>query len=226
MLRRKIFVSLVQCSLLVLCLVPQAAALGAETNLPNTASCLSANAGTETAMSATALAPSIQDVWMQQGGARLYYSALYGARQQYTGGASRIDPACSPLLPPMRAWGAPQPKKRSVPRRVAKAAVPCPEVVAPVAVVGADAAASTSKGGAAAATAAASAASSAAQSRAEAIAKAKAASAAEAATMARTAKSKPAKAAKPAATSPAPAQVEEAAAAASTVDTAPRTTAP
>lgn len=203
----KIFVCSVQSILMLLCLVPSAMALGPETNLPNSPSCPPAAAGSDPSAAA---APTIEDVWMRQGGARLYYSALYGARQQYTGGSSRIDPACSPLLPPMRAWGAPAPKKRTV-RKAAQAAVPCPETDKTVAAgtsakQAAPAIATTSKGGSSAVKAANSGASSAAQSRAEAIAKAKAASAAEAAAIARAPKAKPASAkaaaAKPAAASP------------------------
>lgn len=125
---RTFFVCLVQCLLLLLCLVPLACALGTERPLPDTL-CPQTGTGSATA------APSIDDVWMKHGGARLYYSALYGARQQYTGGATRIDPACSPLLPPLRAWGTPEAKKPVKARRSAKAvakpkdvASPCPDV--------------------------------------------------------------------------------------------------
>lgn len=125
---RTFFVCLVQCLLLLLCLVPLACALGTERPLPDT---LCPQTGVN---SATAV-PSIDDVWMKNGGARLYYSALYGARQQYTGGATRIDPACTPLLPPLRAWGTPETKKPVKVRRSARAAAkpkpaasPCPDV--------------------------------------------------------------------------------------------------
>ncbi|MEG2172828.1 MAG: hypothetical protein RRY29_06165 [Desulfovibrionaceae bacterium] len=129
----KIFLCLVQFLLLLLALVPLACALGTEIPLADR----STPCPPPTTGMSSAAAPSIQDVWMQHGGARLYYSALYSARQQYTGGATRIDPACSPLLPPMRAWGTPAPKvkksykaRRSASKPVAKkpATPPCPDV--------------------------------------------------------------------------------------------------
>lgn len=188
--------------LICLCLAPVALALEKGKNLPySSAPCPPAQAGGSSALGGQRAAPSIQDVWMQHGGARLYYSAQYGARQQYTGGASRIDPACLPLLPPMRAWGAPEPKKRAYTRRAAaKAAVPCPEVAKTAA--GASAPSDSAKGGEAAkdGTGAASGKktdqmtdasgkSSSALSRAEAIARAKAASDAEAIRLAKGGKS-------------------------------------
>lgn len=122
----KICICSVQCLLLLLILVPLAFALGQERALPDTATQPMAQSMTRGASPAPG--PTIEDVWLQNGGARLNYSALYGARQQYMGGASRIDPACSPLLPPMRAWGAPEPKKKAPTRSRKVAANPCPEV--------------------------------------------------------------------------------------------------
>lgn len=193
--RCKILVCFVPSCLIMLCLVPLATALGPEKNLPDSPPCPPA---TVSSAPNSFAAPTIEDVWMQHGGARLYYSALYGARQQYTGGASRIDPACSPLLPPMRAWGAPEIKKRTA-RKVAKpATAPCPEVVKTVSAAPSASrpapVTTSAKGGSAAVSAVSSGASSAAQSRAEAIAKAKAASAAEAAAITKAGKAKPASA--------------------------------
>lgn len=182
--------------LLSLCLAPMALALEKEKSLPES-NCPPASGGGGYAAGGSSASPSIQDVWMQQGGARQYYSAQYAPRQQYMGGATRIDPACLPLLPPMRAWGAPEPKKKSYTRRsAAKPAVPCPEVATTA--TGASAPAASAKGSEAAKDGAAISSgkkpdqvtetkgnSSASLSRAEAIARAKAASDAEAARLAR-----------------------------------------
>lgn len=110
--------------LVLLCFAPLACAAVAQKNLPepaptgSTAPCpgstgsYAGSGGYANGLTGSGVsAPSIGDVWMQQGGARLYYSAQYSPRQQYTGGASRIDPACLPLLPPMKEWKATPTKK-------------------------------------------------------------------------------------------------------------------
>lgn len=131
-------ICLLHCLLALLFVVPLACAAVAEKTLPDPAAYAAAPCPPSTAAygnssigANTGTGPSIEDVWMQHGGARNYYSAQYSARQQYTGGATRIDPACLPLLPPMKAWGAPATKKVtkvSKSRKAAPAANPCPEV--------------------------------------------------------------------------------------------------
>lgn len=118
--------------LALLFIVPLACAAVAERPLPDPAASANVTAPYPASVSgygtmASSAAPSIEDVWMQHGGARQYYSAQYSARQQYMGGASRIDPACLPLLPPMKAWGTPVAKKYTKARKPVQAANPCPE---------------------------------------------------------------------------------------------------
>lgn len=63
---------------------------------------------------------SLQDVWMQYGGARLQYNALVAPRQINTGGAALSDPARLPVLQPMKSWSAKPQRQRSVRRAAPK----------------------------------------------------------------------------------------------------------
>lgn len=134
MFPRTRIVCLLHFLLALLFIVPLACAAVAERAIPDPAAGANVAApysspvgGYGTMAGGSGAAPSIEDVWMRYGGARQYYSAQYSARQQYMGGASRIDPACLPLLPPMKAWGAPAPKKYTKARKPVQAANPCPE---------------------------------------------------------------------------------------------------